>query len=639
MKLSNKRNTQLICRNPFRVHGRSIIGKAFSILVFFFILLLSQDKTSFGQGVTNLVLLPPDTEDFPTLSVRFDISSPLDQPSPDVDINDLTLIENEQELPILSFEQVETGVHFALAVNGGREFDVRDANGVSPYQIVTSEIVDWASSRRFLQADVWSFVTNDGIAIHNTTSSRGWITALEIYQPNFRRMETNINALEKSIQMLSDWTVPFGVDKAILYITVPPAPDQIAAIRTLTQDAASAGIHVSIWMIGDGYFLTNDQGGALIDMSSRTGGQFFHFTGTETLPDPDMVLSSLGNYFFLTYQSEVRQTGSYPLRLSINLPEGPISGESTPFYIEISPPKPVLLSPPTTILRQAPSTAVEPMDALEPNNIAIEFIIEFPDGRPRDIQESRLYIDGELTEVSTTPPFNNMDWDISQITESGQHTIQIEVLDDLGLSSRTIEMPIVVEVLGTIPTPTAPMARQRTGLLISGAILLAAMILLLVWGIQQGLRSSRFSSIRQSVIKRFKKPRTDHLSEGLLQGSIYATLIPLEEILEREKSKDLLHIKQSQIILGSDPKRTGLALNEKGISPLHAQISLRNNQFWINDLGSSDGTWINYERIGSKLVELEPGDIVHFGNIGFRFTIIESVSPPSVEVQKFEPFS
>ena len=105
------------------------------------------------------------------------------------------------------------------------------------------------------------------------------------------------------------------------------------------------------------------------------------------------------------------------------------------------------------------------------------------------------------------------------------------------------------------------------------------------------------------------------------------------------RDQTLPRIKQTNTILGSDPTRAGLVLNEEGISPLHAQISLRHNKFWINDLGSSDGTWKNYERLGLKPVVLEPGDIVHFGNIGFRFTIIESVNPPSVQVQKFEPLS
>ena len=505
MKLSKKLNTRLICRGPIWDPGRSTIAKMLTVLVFIFLVLSLQHNIIFGQDVVNLVVLPPEIEDFPVLSVSFEITNLPNQPVPNIDIEQLTLFENDRQVPILSYEQVETGVHFALAINGGREFDIRDANGVSPYQTMSSEILGWASSRTFSPDDAWSFVTNEGIAIHNTNSNRSWITAVDTYQPDFRKLVPRTDALEKSIQMLKDWTVPFGVDKALLYITVPPSPDQITSIRTLTQEALTAGIHVSVWMIGDGYYLTNDQGGALIDLASLSGGQFFHFTGTETIPDPELNISYLGNYFSLTYQSHVRQTGTYPLSLTIDLPDGPVAGESTPFYIEVSPPKPVLLSPPTTITRQALSNVPDPMARLEPQIIALEFIVEFPDGRPREIEESRLFIDGDLSNVNTTPPLNRMDWDLSSRTESGQHTIQIEVKDTLGLSSRTIELPVVVELMSTSPSAADILPRQQTGLLISGAIFLAALIILFVWGFRQIIRSPRVLSVRQNLINRFKK--------------------------------------------------------------------------------------------------------------------------------------
>lgn len=571
--------------------------------------------------------------------MSFDIiNSPIQGPF-EIEIDQLTLLENGQDIQISSFEPVKTGVHFALAVNGGRDFDLRDPNGVSPYQKMATGIIDWASERAFLPEDAWSFVTNDGIVIRNTLSSSGWVTALRNYQPNFRNLESDLASLELSIQMLKDWTVPFGVDKALLYITVPPSADQTESIRTLAQEAVVAGIDITVWMIGDGYFLTNDQGGALIDMASLTGGQFFHYTGTETLPDPEMMLTHLGGYFHLTYESEIRQTGTYPLILTVDTPEGPLSAETISLYIEVSPPKPILLSPPTSISRQAPANAVNPLESLEPHSTTIEFIVEFPDGRPREIVESRLFIDGALAEVNTVPPFVSMTWDLSSITESGDHTIQVEIMDTLGLSSRTIELPLVVKVI--TPSSTAPetLPRQQTGLLISGAILIAALLILLVWGFRQFWASPRFSALTQRLFTRFKRKTKDRSPGDEYLSAVFATLIPINEIYEDDKEQTLPHLTQTQTYVGSDSFRAGLVLSGKGIDPFHAQIKIKNNSFWINDLDSSGGTWLNYERIGTNPLEVHPGDIIHFGNTGFRFTIIEPSNPPPVHFKPYEPYS
>jgi len=113
--------------------------------------------------------------------------------------------------------------------------------------------------------------------------------------------------------------------------------------------------------VGDGYFLTNQQGGSLVAMSETTGGQFFHFTGVENLPDLEIYFSQLGSTYTLTYESNIRQTGTYPLRIEADYQNRRISGESVPFLIDLQSPNPVLISPPVKITRSGLIQSVQPL--------------------------------------------------------------------------------------------------------------------------------------------------------------------------------------------------------------------------------------------------------------------------------------
>ena len=55
-------------------------------------------------------------------------------------------------------------------------------------------------------------------------------------------------------------------------------------------------------------------------------------------------------------------------------------------------------------------------------------------------------------------------------------------------------------------------------------------------------------------------------------------------------------------------------LSDSRISREHAEVSVQNGVWVIRDLGSSNGTWVNGERI-STLCELEEGDRLQIGRL------------------------
>ncbi len=61
----------------------------------------------------------------------------------------------------------------------------------------------------------------------------------------------------------------------------------------------------------------------------------------------------------------------------------------------------------------------------------------------------------------------------------------------------------------------------------------------------------------------------------------------------------------------------GLWLPQTAVSKQHAEFDLRDEQLVLRDLGSTNGTFVNAERIEGEST-LVAGDLVHFANVGFR---------------------
>src|SRR5687767_10603197 len=61
----------------------------------------------------------------------------------------------------------------------------------------------------------------------------------------------------------------------------------------------------------------------------------------------------------------------------------------------------------------------------------------------------------------------------------------------------------------------------------------------------------------------------------------------------------------------------GLWLPQTSVSKKHAEFDLQDGQLILRDLGSTNGTFVNAERLSGETV-LRPGDLVHFANVGFR---------------------
>jgi len=585
-----------------------------------------------AQEQSGITVAPPDVACFPTISVEFKITDAGIESHDVLTPVDVIVIENSQSIPVESLTQEYRGVLFSLVVNAARELDINDADGLSRYDKLSAALQGWASSRTFSAGDTWSFVTNDGVSVRAATSDADWNAGLNAYQPDFRALEPELSGLEIAIKAADERVVSLGVDKVLLYITPPPDADQIEDLLLLAEDARSAGIRVNVWMVGDELYLSNDQGGALKNLASITGGQFFHYTGVETIPDQEAYLLSLGYTYTLTYNSRIRETGTYPLEIEVSLPDLQVSGVSQPFYIDVQPPNPILISPPAQITVEVSSMKDTSGAVLSPDHSVWEIMVEFPDGYNREIVASRLYVDGIVVDVRREVPFDSLSWDFSELTESGEHIIQVEVEDVLGLSARTILTPVQIEL--TQPGTTPRFSLQQIGIILAVLILAAAFLILIIWFVRRRLIGKDLSVIKTRLFGRRRNAGADQVTASASDGHVLGALIPLGGT--GDESEQTLMITQTETIIGMDPICADQVIHDEDISDVHARLHVQEGGFWLQDMGSSTGTWVNYTEIGTKHVQIHPGDLIHFGSVGFRFTIKDNPTPSEIFISKFE---
>lgn len=68
--------------------------------------------------------------------------------------------------------------------------------------------------------------------------------------------------------------------------------------------------------------------------------------------------------------------------------------------------------------------------------------------------------------------------------------------------------------------------------------------------------------------------------------------------------------------LGRGPDNS-IVLSDGFVSTSHAALSFRDGSWWLADLDSRNGTWVNGEKISGE-VRLRPGDVVAVGQVKMK---------------------
>ena len=90
---------------------------------------------------------------------------------------------------------------------------------------------------------------------------------------------------------------------------------------------------------------------------------------------------------------------------------------------------------------------------------------------------------------------------------------------------------------------------------------------------------------------------------------------------------------EADYVIGKRPE-CNLMLTLSGISRKHCAIRQKNGSFFLRDLGSRNGTFLNEEKIGSEDVKLSDKDIIKISKVSIQFLASEKIINPSEILKK-----
>jgi len=93
-----------------------------------------------------------------------------------------------------------------------------------------------------------------------------------------------------------------------------------------------------------------------------------------------------------------------------------------------------------------------------------------------------------------------------------------------------------------------------------------------------------------------------------------------------------------EVIFGTDPSQASYVLHDPSLEPRHARITqTEKGDFFVVDAGTIGGTWVNFDPVGQEAHLLRHGDMIHFGQLVFRFELKQPPEPVQAKVTKIPP--
>jgi len=96
------------------------------------------------------------------------------------------------------------------------------------------------------------------------------------------------------------------------------------------------------------------------------------------------------------------------------------------------------------------------------------------------------------------------------------------------------------------------------------------------------------------------------------------------EIVYRGKLERELAVTDQQLVIGRGGTHCGLCLPCSAVSRRHARLYQQEDEYWLEDLGSTNGTLLNGKKIANS--RLKPGDVIRIGDREIRILSSEPES-------------
>lgn len=604
----------------------------FSLLFISGALFLPKTIVEAQETPASISLESIDGTSFPEMTLFFEVRNTQGKMIPDLIPQEIQVFEGGNPNAVKAVALEDPGLQIIVAINPAPSMAIY-YGGITRYEQIRIALTKWAATLSTTNDD-FSLVTTNGILATRLNNGKSWAELFQQFKPAFLSSVPSLASLTQALDLAADTNPREHMKRAILYITPLPPAGELNALPDLASRAEQLGARVFIWLIGPSYAGETVEAGGLRQLAVQTGGSLFVFSGAEQLPDPETHFHTLRGIYRLQYSSSINQSGNHLISVSINHPDSSLVSNELAFEITVTAPNLVLINPPREILREEKRVSPQGEIRLLPLNHVIQFMAEFPDGHPRPLSVSRLFVDSKLTAENLVSPYEQLTWDLDEFDESGIHNVRVEVEDSLGLSSSTLETPVILTVSGQSKAAAAALT-DRLAILFAVLIAGAALVLMLIFAGRRNLFTSRRAKskeyqdpVTQPVIiqQEGRVNQNNASSEPGSKPRYPARLIQVGEDNQPLPNGGVIPLEKQEYIFGSDRRSAGIVLDSPSVDAIHAKlIRSEEGDFHLSDLGSVAGTWVNFAPVSSSGIHLEHADLIHIGKISFRF---ELTQPP-----------
>ncbi len=595
------------------------------------VLVLGLAAPALAQNAPGLVISSPDVSAFPEVSFYLEASNESGTALVDVKGEELTVIEDGQELPVDSIEQIQPGLQIILAFNagGGMAYSYQDT---TRFQLIKQSLLDWIARQPAQAPDVYHLITNTGEPVKRLQSAAAVFSALQVYQPDLLNAFPASSTLTAALDTAAEPLLASNMKRSILLITALPKGEALDALAGQIERAAQLNVRVNVWLVGGEEVGESFAAAQLQELASRTGGNYQFFSGPEGLPSPEDYLAPLRYVYQVHYRSAITQAGSYVLKVVLRRSGQELPSNERTFQVLFSLPSPIFLNLPGRVDLSLLSLGKDWQRFFQaaPATVPVQILIEFPDGINRAVQQSRLFVDGALVAENDTAPFDRFTWSPEPATQTRIYNLRVEVQDEHGLVGSSIETPLEVGLAQVVSVPSLLTPLEEI-LRIAGVVGVLFLLGLMGWFIARRDRRREAAQARAALAA-----RTRPLDRGSVEHMpLFSRGAPARLVRLNEEGSPLpgsqIPLQRREITLGNDAHKAMLVFDSPTVGALHARLSHDGAVFLIADAGSVAGTWLNGRLVTGKQ-PLQHGDLIQLGRVKLRFELTQVKNLPQVQV-------
>jgi hypothetical protein len=596
--------------------------RATVIFVFLCVMFCAPVQARAGEGDV-AAIHELDVSRFPQVRFFLSLSNYMGALPDHLNTSDLTLREDGNAVSEFTITGEPVGYRLVVVLFPDWPMQMVSSRGESNLDAIRRIAGVWLATQHGGGLNDYSLVTPGGTVLVHNGEPQALAEAIQ-RAPLRVPAERPIAVLFSNALGLAGDPLPrAGMRSAILLLTAkaPDAENQAVCPRLREQGFMAYGV----W--------TGNENGPSFDALSAWASACGGYAGSlQNEFGVRSLLEGIGtqqNQYIVDYRSTLSKNGDHALTVSIQ--HGSYSAESRPltFPVRVQPPAVTIVGQMDAI-RRSGTDPLQPAEEYLPQAENFEAVVSFPDGHPRNIVAMKFFVDGKQIYECITLPCPALRWDLRPYVDSGEHTLRLSVQDELGLTGETPEHKVYVEI--AYPSATEMLwARYGQAIMTALVIVLATCILVIVPNLvgqrsrrptihparrsSAGGRSSR-SSWRGYILAIWRRVRANRRTETPLW------------ILQPMNGANLpIALRSEDIRVGSDPARVDVCLSDPSLSPWHARFTRQaDGTWWVFDMGSVAGTWVNWEEVPENGRAFKEGDILHLGRVAF--TICAPIKQP-----------